>query len=138
MKIRPRHFLELILIYFFFTALFLAGGKILLQYHFNLSVLWVGNSLLFLISVLSLFLHQRGAVHQRAAVFFRSVYLSMILRMFGVLLAVLIYAMIAGSGVNPPSVLACALFYFVYTFYEIFIVLRLLKKTGNGKVGSSY
>jgi len=132
MKIKfSGYFLELFLIFLVASGCLWFMQTWLEANQFSTSVLWIGNSLLFLLSVISLYLHVKGALHKNPNAFFQSVYASMMLRMFAVLIAVLIYVVFAGS-VNKASILACVGLYFIYTFYEIFMVQRMLKKIKNG------
>jgi len=131
-KKNARYFAELLTLFTGIGLLLFSTKEIQLKYQFDQVVLWAGHVLLFLLTVLSLFLHLRGASDKNAQAFFRSVYSSMILRMFGVVLAIIIYASVAGASVNRPSLLLCAGLYFIYMFYEIGIVFRLLKQAKNG------
>ncbi|MFO0414354.1 MAG: hypothetical protein ACK50E_01780 [Bacteroidota bacterium] len=131
------YFLELLSLFLILSGFVFFSDQILHQYTLDSTVLWSGNLLLFGLSLLSLFMHTKGASDKNPNVFFRSVYASMLLRMMGVLCALLIYLSIKGAAVNQPAVLICIVFYFVYTFYEIRIVFRMLKKTDDGKGRSS-
>lgn len=132
-----RYLLELSALFVLLSVAIYFTDKISLNFSFNRAVLWSGNSILFILSVIALSIHAKGAASSNPNAFFRSVYGSMIIRMMGVLIAVLIYASAAGSKVNQPAVFACIGFYFMYTFYEIRIVLRMLKKSGNAKERST-
>ena len=131
------YFLELSCLFLILTLSILFVDDLGLKYQFDKKVLWAGNFLLFLLAAFSLYLHATGTSDKNPNVFFRTVYSSMLLRMTGVIIALIIYIFIAGSNVNQPSVLTCLTFYFIYTFYEIRIVLRILKKQDDGKKGSS-
>jgi hypothetical protein len=132
-----RYLLELSALFVLLSVVIFFSGKIPLNLELSQSVLWSGNSILFILSAIALLMHSKGASSNNPNAFFRSVYGSMIIRMMGVLFAVLIYASVAGSKVNQPAVLTCIAFYFIYTFYEIRIVFRMLKKSGNAKERSS-
>jgi hypothetical protein len=93
---------------------------------------WVlagGNVLLYVITVLALYLHVQGLSDKNAHAFFRSVYGSMLMRMFICILAVIIYAVVAGDKLNKYSLLICFLFYFIYSFFELRLILSRLKKS---------
>ena len=91
-------------------------------------VLFMGNLILYLITAIALYVHQKGFLNKNPNVFFRTVYSSMLLRMLVCIVAVLTYAVIAGNKLNKYSVLICFLFYFLYTFLEVRRVLLLMKK----------
>jgi len=126
------YFLELLIVFLAITLTLFFTQTFQETHHFSKPVLWIGNSLLFLLSSVSLVMHVKGAVNKNPNAFFQSVYASMMLRMFAVLAAVLIYVILVGSAFNKASLLACAGLYFLYTFYEIFMVQRMLKKMKNG------
>jgi len=131
------YFLELLILFLILSGLIYFSDEIFHKYTLDSTVLWVGNLLLFGLSLLSLFMHAKGASDKNPNVFFRSVFASMLFRMMGVLCALLIYLFIKGAVVNQPAILICIVFYFVYTFYEIRIVFRMLKNPDNGKGRSS-
>ena len=95
-------------------------------------VLIVGNILLYFITAAALYFHWKGFMDKNPNVFFRSVYGSMLMRMFVCIIAVVIYALIVGSKINKYSLLICFLFYFLYSFVEVRRVLVLLKKKSDG------
>jgi hypothetical protein len=128
-----RHFLELVALFLILSGLIFFSENSLLKYNCDASVMWIGNLLLFGLSLISLFMHAKGASDKNPNVFFRSVFASMLFRMMAFLSGVLIYLFIKGSDINKPAVLVCLAFYFIYTFYEIRIVFRILKKPDNGK-----
>lgn len=93
---------------------------------------WVlagGNLILYLITVVALYFHLKGLSDKNVQAFFRSVYASMLMRMFLCVLAVMIYAIYSGERLNKYSLLICFLFYFIYTFFELKIILARLKKS---------
>ncbi len=98
---------------------------------FDAMVLWVMNLYLFLLSVISLYLHIRGFFHPRTQVFLRSVYGTMMMKMFLTVFAVLIYALLAGDKLNTPAVFSGMGLYFAYTFLELRVVFALLKQQKN-------
>ena len=109
-----------LLIYFFCSGLRSAG--------LDPWVLAGGNIILYLITVLALYIHVKGLSDKNAHAFFRSVYGSMLMRMFICILAVIIYAVAAGDRLNKYSLLSCFLFYFIYHFFELRLILSRLKK----------
>jgi hypothetical protein len=90
-------------------------------------VLFLGNLLLFIITAIALFFHQKGVQHANPNVFFRTVYGSMILRMFFCIILVVFYALLSGDRLNKFSLLLCFAFYFLYSFLEVRRVFSLLK-----------
>jgi hypothetical protein len=94
----------------------------------DFKVLFGGNILLFLITALALFFHKKGMENKNPNVFFRAVYGSMIARMFLCILIILVYVSFAGDNFNKTSLLLCFVFYFLYSFLEVYRVFSLFKK----------
>jgi hypothetical protein len=92
------------------------------------AVLMGGNIILYIITAGALYFHRKGSLDKNPNAFFRTVYASMILRMFLCIVAVIVYAMAAGNTINKYSLLLCFLFYFMYSFVEVRRIMLLLKK----------
>jgi hypothetical protein len=101
----------------------------IIQAHLDPVVLIVGNVILYLITAVAVYFHQRGSLDKNPNVFFRAVYASMLLRMFICIIAVVFYAILSGNSINKYSLLLCFVFYFVYVFVEVRQIFSLLKKT---------
>lgn len=121
-----------LLIFFIVTsiAFFLLRG-ILVANGFDASVLLLINLYLFVLSIISLHLHVKGFLDPRTQVFLRSVYGTMMIKMFLTVIAVLIYALVAGDKLNAPAVFSGMGLYFAYTFLELRVVFALLKQRKN-------
>jgi peptidoglycan/LPS O-acetylase OafA/YrhL len=128
MKINMRKlYLPLIIVFVVFSVAFLMLGSWLQQKTVDRNVLLAGNALLFGITLAALYFHNRGFLHSNVQVFLRSMYASLLVKMFVSVAAVALYAYIAGSKLNKPAIFICMGLYFVYTFVEVRMVLRLLK-----------
>ncbi|MFZ9718962.1 MAG: hypothetical protein ACO3BD_06355 [Chitinophagaceae bacterium] len=95
---------------------------------FDVKVLLTGNVYLFVLCVISLYMHINGFFHPRTQAFLRSVYGTMMLKMFLTAAVILIYAFFAGRQLNSPAVFSGMGLYFVYTFLELRVVFALLKQ----------
>jgi hypothetical protein len=91
-------------------------------------VLFTGNALLFCITAIALYFHQKGMESKNPHAFFRAVYGSMILRMFFCIAVVVLYAVAAGDALNKYALLLCFVFYFLYSFLEVRRIFQLIKK----------
>ncbi len=123
----------LFLIFIVFNTLFITGRTMFENRGFNREVLIVGNLILFLVTFASLFVHIRGFLHKNVNAFLRSVYTSLLIKMFACVAAVIIYAVLAKDNLNKPALFVCMGLYFVYTFVEIRIIFRLLKQSKNNE-----
>ncbi len=87
-----------------------------------------GNFLVFLVTAVALLFHIQGFHHKNPNVFLRSVYASLLVKMFVFAGAVLLYALLSDGAYNKAGLFICMALYFVYTFLEVKIVFRLLKQ----------
>ena len=101
------------------------------QKGIDADVLIIGNSLIFLISLVSLYFHIKGFLHKNVQVFLRSVYGSMMLKMFGLAAVAAIYILVAKKEVNKPALFICMGLYIFYTALEMVQVFKLLKEKKN-------
>jgi hypothetical protein len=121
-------YIPVISLFLLLTVLFFALQTQLTRHGFDSKVMLIGNSILFLVTIISLNFHIKGFLHKNVQVFFRSVYGALMIKMFVCAGAVIIYAMMAKKNISKPALFTCMAFYFVYTFIEIRMIFRLLKQ----------
>lgn len=129
MNTQKRSFYFPLLVFFLATsiAFFVLRDKFI-HHGFDATVLLLINLYLFSLSLISLYLHIQGFFHPRTQVFLRSVYGTMMMKMFLTVIAVLIYALLAREQLNTPAVFSGMGLYFAYTFLELRVVFALLKQ----------
>lgn len=113
------------------TALIIAGKNSLDQWDVDGNVILVGNTLLFLVTFISYFLAMRGLYHANPHAFVRSVYSSIMIKLFVCMIAAFIYISLKKSGLNKPALFTCMGLYLVYTFMEVSILMKMLKRKKN-------
>lgn len=128
-----RLFVPVVLLFIILNAFFLIGKNLLLKYGFSQDVLIMGNLILFLVTVISLYFHLKGFLHKNIQVFFRSVYGALMVKMLVCAAAVVIYALLSRPNLNKPALYICMALYFVYSFIEVRMVFRLLKQKKNNE-----
>ncbi len=94
-------------------------------------VIIVGNLLLFLITVISFALAQKGLRHKNPNVFFRGVYASIMIKLFTCILAAFIYIALYRNDLNKPALFFCMGLYLLYTFIEVSVLTKMLKLRDN-------
>ena len=94
----------------------------------DFGLILTGNGLVFLVTVVALLFHIQGFHHKNPNVFLRSVYASLLVKMFVFAGAVLLYAVLSDGAYNKAGLFICMALYFVYTFLEVKIVFRILKQ----------
>jgi hypothetical protein len=125
---RPKAFLPIILIFIALNGFFISGKALLHRWNADQDVLIVGNTFLFLITLVSFFLAQRGLKSANPYAFVRSVYLSIMIKLFTCIIIAFIYISIKKGNLNKPALFTCMGLYLVYTFMEVSVLMKLLKQ----------
>lgn len=132
MRSRFRDFVPVILLFIILNALFVAGRSWLERWGADQGVLIGGNLLLFAITFLSFLMAQRGLRNPNPHRFVRSVYSSILIKLFACMIAALAYIAIHKSNLNKPALFTCMGLYLVYTFLEVSVLMKMLKSKANG------
>jgi hypothetical protein len=132
MQKRRRAFLPLVVFFILLNAFFVSGKSLLEKRGIDQSVLILGNSVIFVVTMISFFISQRGLKSANPNAFIRSVYGSFILKFFVFAIAAFIYIQMAKTSVNKPALFACMGFYLIYTFMEVSVLTKMLKKKADG------
>lgn len=130
-------FLPVVLLFVILNALFLIGKNILLRWNADQEVLIIGNTLLFTITLLSFLLAQRGLKNTNTHAFIRSIIGGIMIKLFVSVIAAFIYISIYKKNINKPALFACMGLYLVYTFFEVSVLTRQLKKKANAQQRSA-
>lgn len=113
------------------NAFLISARKILLKWNIDQEVLIIGNLLLFLITFLSFALALRGLKNPNPHAFVRSVYSSMMIKLFLCVIAVFVYVSLNQNSYNKPALFTCMGLYLLYTFMEVSVLMKLLKGKNN-------
>ena len=84
-------FLPVVLLFLILNAFFLAGKNILQRWNADHEVLIVGNSLLFVITLISFLLAQKGLNNTNTHVFIRAIIGGIMVKLFVAVIAAFIY-----------------------------------------------
>ena len=90
------------------------------------------NLILFLISISGLFVQSRNARLANANAFVRGIYSSLIIKMFTVIAAILIYVAIMSHELNKEGIFIAMAFYVLYTSVEVFQLMKIVRKKSDG------
>jgi hypothetical protein len=123
-KTTGRAFLPILLTFLIFSCLILFFRSKAAEWSVDHRVLLAGNGLLFLVTAISFYMYTKGLRNSSAHFFVRMLYGSLLIKMMVCLVAVLIYAMLAGRAVNRNGIIGCFILYFLYTVVEV----RILRK----------
>lgn len=126
-----KRFLPLIGLFIAVTSFANLFRNFLLQKNIDPDVLIIGNLILFLVSVLSLYFHIKGFLDKNIQVFLRSAYGSLMIKMFGLAAVAAVYILVMKKEVNKPALFICMGLYIFYTALELRQVFVLLKEKKN-------
>ena len=98
------------------------------EYGFNVAFLIVANIILFLLTFFGFYIQTRGVRSTNINAFIRGVYSSLLLKMFVIAGAILVYILALGGEVNKPSILTSLGIYLVYTFLEVVQLMKIARK----------
>src|SRR4051812_22296531 len=125
---RFKGFLPLLLLFVILNSFFFSGKNILQRWNADQDVLIIGNALLFIVSMISFLLARRAMNDPNPHVFVRSVYISVMVKLFVCMIAAFVYISLQKKQLNKPALFTCMGLYLVYTFLEVSALMRMLKK----------
>lgn len=123
-----RPLFPVILLFVLLNSVFIFGRTFLEKWSVDRDVLIVGNLVLFIVTLLSFWLGQRGLRSGNVQAFVRSIYSSFIVKFFVIAAAAFVYIMVTKTNVNKPGLIACMCLYLVYTFLEVSILMKMAKQ----------
>jgi len=126
-----RPFLPVIIVFLVVSVIVYAGSDIIQDWGINPVVVLAGNLILMLATSISWFFLVRSLKNNRPAVFMRNIYSGMMLKMFICLIAALLYILRMKKEVSLGAILTLMFLYFLYTFLEISILMKLSNKNKN-------
>lgn len=94
---------------------------------FDVIVLFAGNLLLFLVTLLSSWFHVKGAKDENPNAFVRSIYAGTMIKMFVIMVVVILYGLIV-KPFNKEAVIACLVLYVMYTVIDVKYAMRTVKQ----------
>lgn len=123
--------LPLIIFFILLNALFLTGKNFLERSGFDRSVLVIGNLILFAATLVSFVFARQGLRSENPQAFVRSVYMSIMIKLFICVIAAVIYIFLFRKNLNRPALFTCMGLYLVYTFIEVSVLTKTLKEKRN-------
>jgi hypothetical protein len=130
-KNKLKAFLPVIILFVVLNGFFVSGKNILHRLNIDQEVIIYGNLLLFIITLISWLLAQGGLRNPNPHAFIRSVYMSVMLKLFVCMIVAFIYISVNKSNLNKPGLFVVMGLYLVYTFLEVSLLMKLLKQKNN-------
>jgi hypothetical protein len=127
MRNRSKLFFPVTILFVVLNGLFITSRNFFERKGFDVDVLIIGNLLLFLITLFSFYMGKKGLKNPNPHAFVRSVYTSIMIKLFLCIIAALIYIAIYQKQLNKPALFTCMGLYLVYTFMEVSIMMKMLK-----------
>lgn len=124
-------FMPVVIFYIALNGFFISGKNVLQRWGVDQDVVIFGNLLLLLVTLFSFLLAKRGLSNPNPHAFVRSVYSSVMLKLFVCMIAAFVYILIWKSHLNKPGLFICMGLYLVYTFMEVAVLMKLLKQKTN-------
>ena len=121
----------MILLFIILNGFFILGRSTLAKWNADQDVLIAGNLLLFVTILVSFLLLKNALGSSNPQAFVRAMYGSFIIKFFVLAIAAFIYIMLTKKNVNRPALFTCIGLYFLYTFIEISVLMKLLKQKKN-------
>lgn len=128
---RFRDFAPIGLLFVIINALAIAMRSRWMAWNLDQDVLIAGNLFLFMVTLFSFLIARKGLQNKNPHAFVRSIYASILFKLFICLIAAFIYIAINQKELNKPAFFACMGLYLVYTFLEVSILIRLLRHRPN-------
>jgi hypothetical protein len=128
---RFREFVPIVLIFIIVNALLISGRSWLARMKADQNVLIAANLLIFVITFFSFLLAKKGLQDPNPHAFVRSVYSSMMLKLFVCIIAAFIYIAANNGTINKPALFGGMGLYLVYTFTEVSILTKMLRNKPN-------
>lgn len=126
-----REFVPVVLLFILVNSLAISLRTRWMNWNVSQDVLIYGNLFLFAITFFSFLIAKRGLQNANPHAFVRSIYGSIMFKLFLCLIAAFVYISIYKKGLNKPAFFACMGLYLVYTFLEVSILTRLLRHRPN-------
>ncbi|MBC7587575.1 MAG: hypothetical protein H7178_04370 [Chitinophagaceae bacterium] len=125
---RRKQFKAVYLLFIFVTIICIIWAKRLALAGVNNEVVLVGNVLLFVLAMLTLYMHTKAAKNSNPNVLVRSIMGAMLLKMMVVGTTAIIYVLVAKQNRNLPAIFVLMGLYLVYLVIEVKVALQLNKK----------
>ena len=107
--------------------LFLFGNS-LKESGFNIGFLLAANVILFFITFLGFYVQTKGVRSTNVNAFIRGVYSSLLIKMFIIVIAIVIYILVMGGKTDKLSILTAMGIYIIYTAVEVVQLMKIARK----------
>jgi hypothetical protein len=131
LRTRFRDFAPVVLLFVIINALAISLRVRWVAWNLDQDLLIGGNLFLFAVTFISFLIAGKGLQNKNPNAFVRSVYGSIMFKLFLCLIAAFIYIAIQRKNLNKPAFFALMGLYLVYTFIEVSVLTRMLRRKPN-------
>jgi len=128
---KNRPFLPVVILFVILNAFFISGAGLLHKWKVNNDVLIIGNAILFVITLVSYLLAKNSLKNNNPNVFVRAIIGGIMIKLFVAIIATFVYTATSKVQVNKPALFTCMGLYLVYSFLEVSVLTKELKRTPN-------
>ncbi|MDB5250586.1 MAG: hypothetical protein JWQ40_4980 [Segetibacter sp.] len=114
----------LVIVFLIAAGLILVFRHFLQEHGFDWQVLSGGNLFVYLVTVVSVHLLNKGMDATNTNAFLRNAYSGILIKLFACAAAAFIYILASGKNINQPALFATMGLYLVYTFVELSVILK--------------
>jgi uncharacterized protein YacL len=119
--------LPLFITFLILSAVAVAAGSFYAGKNIDYTIVMGANCLFFLISLFVFRMQYLAMYNKNPQVFIRSVMGGMLIKVFGCVIAVVLYYFISGPAFNKPAVYISVVIYIVYLVVEVRTIMKLNK-----------
>ncbi len=123
--------LPVVIIFIVTTVVCLFLPAPLSSWSINPNVLLIGNIILFIATLISFVFYRKSLNNNHAPFFMRMIYSAMFTKMMICIFSAFIYIVTYQKNVSKGAIFACMFLYFLYTFVELAVVMKLSKEKKN-------
>jgi hypothetical protein len=127
MKLKRNPTRGLMIVYILTMGLVMLNQHWFLQKGFDLNVFASANSILFMISILTLLITKRSLNSENPNAFVRAMYGSFMIKFFAIAIIAFAYILTVKKEVNKPALVSAAILYILYAVVEVKALMRELK-----------
>lgn len=123
-----KKFIPVIGLFLLINMVVIIFGNSLKEAGFNIGFLLSANAVLFILTFFGFYIQTKGVRSDNVNAFIRGIYSSLLLKMFVIVAAIVIYILIMGGQTNKPSILTSMGIYLVYTTLEVIQLMKIARK----------
>lgn len=116
--------IPLVFVFLITAGLIFIFRQFLQEHGFDWKVLSGGNLFVYLVTVVSMHLLNKGMQAVDTNAFLRNAYSGILVKLFACAAGAFIYILLSGDSLNKPALFTCMVLYLVYTFVELRVILK--------------